>query len=702
MNSFVTKVILAFLGVLVGFVVLVQGLGYFTYYLAPKDPESIAHAAAFEAAMGKVVRTPSKDAVSAVPHHRQADQDLNIPGVSVPNRHPTAPVRLHTVTEWQKDRSFSEAPMLAQRVAEGKLEPVDGRLPKNPLVVVPPDQTGPYGGTWTRFANGPRDIGVVEARLAYEGLVRWDPMGREVIPNLAIRWEIADSGRVYTFWLRENIKWSDGHPFGVDDLKFWYEDVLQDQEITPVVPRDFKRGGKVMEFEVVKESVIRFHFVEPNGLFLQKLASGRGYEMLRYPAHYMKQYHPKYTPLEEIERLANEVGFDLWKQLFEDKYDWRNPDIPRLWPWVVVAPPPARPSVLERNPYYWKVDPAGNQLPYIDRMTFEIFDAETINLKAINGEIGMQGRHLQFQNYPLFMEGRKKGDYRVVHWLNGSGGTNNIALNLNHRDPGMREVIGDHRFRKALSLALNRDELNDADFFGIAKARQASPPPTSPFYDPLYEKAYTDYDPDEANRLMDEMGLKRDADGMRLRLDGLPLFLRIETSSLNNRILELVAGYWKDVGVNAEVKEEARQLFYERKRGGMHDVGVWGGADEQIAVLDPRWLIPFSDESIQAVDYARWYSTDGKRGEEPTGDIRRVSGLVWEIERTADTDGQIRLMQEILDLNRKNLWVIGTLGEVPTFFLVKNTFRNVPDVAMSGWSFRTPGNTAVECYAIEE
>ena len=189
---------------------------------------------------------------------------------------------------------------------------------------------------------------------------------------------------------------------------------------------------------------------------------------------------------------------------------------------------------------------------------------------------------------------------------------------------------------------------------------------------------------------------------MRLRADGAPIKLYIETTSLNNRILELVASYWTAVGVHSEVKEEARQLFYERKKGLLHDVGVWGGSDEQIAVLDPRWLVPFSDESVHAVDYARWYRTEKKRGEEPPSDMRRCIELFWEIEKTIDEDEQIRLMGEIIDLNRKNLWVIGTVGALPSFYLVKNSFRNVPEVAMSGWAFRTPGNTAVECYAIEE
>ena len=182
------------------------------------------------------------------------------------------------------------------------------RVPEDPLVIVPPQQHGPYGGTWTRFATGPRDVGIVEARFAYEGLVRWDAMAQEVIPNLAVRWEIADGGRSFIFYLRRGVRWSDGHPFTVDDLIFWYEDVLQNEEITPVVPRDFKRGGRVMGLEKVDDYTVRFTFLEPNGLFVVKLASGRGYEMLRYPAHYMKQFHPKYTSLEKLEAMSEAAG----------------------------------------------------------------------------------------------------------------------------------------------------------------------------------------------------------------------------------------------------------------------------------------------------------------------------------------------------------------------------------------------------------
>jgi peptide/nickel transport system substrate-binding protein len=229
-----------------------------------------------------------------------------------------------------------------------------------------------------------------------------------------------------------------------------------------------------------------------------------------------------------------------------------------------------------------------------------------------------------------------------------------------------------------------------------------SPPPSSSFYSPGLERAYVEHDPARAMALLDDMGLtERSRSGARLRPDGKPIKLFIETTALNNRVLELVAGYWTTVGVKTVVKEEARQLFYQRKRALMHDVGVWGGADEQIPVLDPRWFIPYSDESIQAIDYARWYRTEGLRGETPYPAVREAIELFWKIEETPDREEQIRLFRKIARLNAETLWVIGVIGGLPSIYLVSDSFRNVPHVAVSGWSFRAPGNTAIECYAIE-
>ncbi|MDP6037801.1 MAG: ABC transporter substrate-binding protein, partial [Candidatus Latescibacteria bacterium] len=406
-------------------------------------------------------------------------------------------------------------------------------------------------------------------------------------------------------------------------------------------------------------------------------------------------------PQDSLEAIAKEEGLDLWNRLFEDKRDWRNPKMPRLWPWLVVDPPPARPVVLERNPYYWKVDPDGNQLPYIDRMTFEIYDIETINLKAINGEIGMQGRHLQFTNYPLFMENRERGGYRVLHWVAGQGGNQVLLPNLNHKDPVIRALMEDHRFRKALSLAIDRDELNEVGFFGVGTPRQMSPPKMSDFYSREYARAYVDYDADEANRLLDAVGLiQRDSRNMRLRPDGRPLKLYLEVASVSGGpVLQLVADYWTRVGVDTEIKDMARQLWLQRAHGKLHDVTVWSGSDEQIPVLDPRWFFPDDFNAFHAPGYGRWFNSDGRVGEEPPEALKRCMDIFRQIEGTADRTEQVRLFREILELNRRHLWTIGMIGEVPSIFLVSNRFRNVPDVSVTGWSFRTPGNTAVECYA---
>ncbi|HEY3418230.1 MAG TPA: ABC transporter substrate-binding protein, partial [Armatimonadota bacterium] len=338
-----------------------------------------------------------------------------------------------------------------------------------------------------------------------------------------------------------------------------------------------------------------------------------------------------------------------------------------------------------------------------DRITFEIFDPETINLKAINGEVGMQNRHIRFENYPLFMEHRKQGHYRVLRWIDTGGGTNNLALNMNHKDPVKHALFNDRRFRFALSYAINREEINQACFFGMGKPRQVSPPPTSPFYSREYERAYTEFNPTEANRLLDEIGLaKRNADGIRLRSDGQPLTLQIDCLPMACSLgaLELVAKDWTAVGIKTEVNVLARQLFYQRKAGLMHDVNVWYGADEQNPVLDPRWFFPWNNESNQGIAYAAWFRSEGKKGEKPPVEIQQCMALYRKLELTPDEAEQRRLFMQIIELNRQNLWVIGTIGEVPALFIVQDSFRNVPDVSLCGWQFRGPANTAPECYAI--
>jgi peptide/nickel transport system substrate-binding protein len=345
-------------------------------------------------------------------------------------------------------------------------------------------------------------------------------------------------------------------------------------------------------------------------------------------------------------------------------------------------------------------------LPYIDDVTFDIYDVETINLKVINGEVGMQGRHVSPSEYPLFMANQETGGYRVYHWIDGGDGTFSLSVNLNHKDPVMREIFGDHRFRKALSHALDRESLNEANYYGLGEPRQLAPPPVSAWYVEEYEKAYIEFDQDKANRLLDDMGLKhRNSAGTRLRPDGRPLSIYLEMSSTGSsmsQMFEMIAADWTDVGVQTKVKMSARQLFSQRRNSRLFDVAMWGGAGEIIPVLDPRWFIPYSSASHFGLDYAQWYRTGGRKGEEPPAPMRRALDLFGELKRTMDEEEQIRLFKEIIEINRQHLWAIGGVGAVPQIFIVKNSFRNVPEVAVACWPLRTPGATAPECYAIDE
>src|SRR5699024_2866870 len=154
-------------------------------------------------------------------------------------------------------------------------------------------------------------------------------------------------------------------------------------------------------------------------------------------------------------------------------------------------PPPARHITFERNPYYWKIDPEGNQLPYIDTLTFEIAARETITLRFLQGDAGMQHRHVDPRNYSLLMEHRQEGNYRVLEWIS-SFGSGVLMPNLNHKDPFIRELMNDRRFRIALSHAIDRRAISEARYLGMGRPMQMSPTFTSPLYRDKYAEAHTE------------------------------------------------------------------------------------------------------------------------------------------------------------------------------------------------------------------
>ncbi len=608
---------------------------------------------------------------------------------------------------------YKEAPQLAALVKDGKLPPVEQRLPKEPLVLKPVERIGQYGGQWRTALLGRADTAWLLRTVGYENLVRWDPDWKSIIPNVAKKFEANPDGTEFTFFLREGMKWSDGQPFTADDIVFWFDDIVSNEELTPVFPRWLTAGGKRGKVVKVDEYTVKFQFAAPNGLFLQNLATPTG-SWTFAPAHYLKRWHKKYAGegvAAEVEKRRALVEEEMKRRGLQGDYQtffaimadpWFNPELPVIFAWKATkALGEGTRLTFERNPYYWKVDPDGNQLPYLDGVVYDLHESvETMVLKALNGEIDMQDRHIaQDRNKSVFFDNQQKGNYRFFETIPSSMNTAVIALNLAHKDPVLRQIFQDKRFRMALSHAINRKEAIDLLFVGQGEPAQVAPLKESPWYHERLEKQYLEYNPQLANRLLDEMGLTRkDSRGMRLRPDGKPIYIAFEVAGGVFGpwvdLLELVKKYWAAVGIDMDPKVEDRSIFYTRKEANEHDAGIWGGDGGLMdGLLDPRWFFPFSNESIFATAWAQWFQSGGTRGEEPIEPAKRQMELYQELSATADEAKQIQLMKQILDIAADQFWVIGISRPIRGYGIVRNDFHNVPKVMPGAWLYPNPGPT---------
>jgi len=596
-------------------------------------------------------------------------------------------------------QAFNEAPMLAAMSKKGELPPLAKRLPPTPVVIPPVEKPGQYGGTWRRAYTRLSDL-VGARRVIYDPLVRWSPEYR-VVPNLATKWEVLEGGRVFVFHLVQGVRWSDGAPFTADDILFYFEDIILNAELTPSIPKWLSPTGNPPKVSKIDDYTIRMEFEKPHGLLLERLASPDGMALVTKPKHYLRKFHKKYAKPEELAALMKEHDASTWVKLFHDMCDiksalFTNKDFPSLCAWIVKTPAPQKRFVMERNPYYWKVDPAGNQLPYIDTLIHELqAEAQTIVLKAVNGEIDMQGRHLGgMQNSVLLLSSAVGGKYRLVPKTSTASVGLLLAPNLNHKDPVLREIIADDRFRKALSFAINRNEINKIVYRGRGMPRQAAPLPASPYYSRSYENAYREYDPAKAAALLDEMGLKTDNHGKRMRPDGNPLRLSLDViAGIPSWVdmAEIISSNIRALGIDTEVKSEAKELFRQRTQSAQHDIALWTGDGGMECLLDPRWYFPYSSESLQAPLYSQWYQCSGKKGEEPPSKIKDLMTTYDMILETVSDEKKKELFDKIIAANEKNLWVIGLVHDPPDFYVVSPKMRNVPKSDFQSWIYPNPG-----------
>jgi peptide/nickel transport system substrate-binding protein len=588
---------------------------------------------------------------------------------------------------------YKEAPQLAEQVKASKLPPVEQRLPEEPLVVQPIESVGQYGGTWHGAFTGIKDFHAF-GRYIYDPILRWPRDFKDPVqPGLAKAWEWSDEGKTLTLHLRKGLKWSDGQPFTTADITFWWNDIELNKNITPAPHAEWVMNGKPMELEVVDDYTIKLKFAAPNGL-AEKVGLAfhgnqwpLGFERFGFfaPRHYLEQFHPTYNKQLTDYKLFEEKAFDY------------NTDRPVMTAWQIKEwGPGATRLVAKRNPYYWKVDPEGNQLPYIDEIELKLFeDPEALNLYAINGNIDFQFRRMSLSNYPVFKENEAKHGYHILPWPDAVPSKIAYYFNQSIADESLRKIFQEKKFRQAMSVAINRAEINEVSYLGLGVPRGVyTVVPASPYYEEGIDQQYAEYNVELANKLLDEIGLKKGADGFRTKPDGSPLEITVEGMDWDKAStdeVQLVVSYWNAVGVKTIFKSMSRDIYWPRACANESQAMIWTESRAIDPMVDPIWVFPFDERSWMAPAYGTWYKTGGAKGIEPTDEFKQAMKWYDEYKVTVDPQKQAEIAKKLVKWEAERCDVIGTVGLVPNVVVVKNNFKNVPKDFTTDWIYMAPG-----------
>lgn len=587
-----------------------------------------------------------------------------------------------------------EPPALAARVADGSLPKIEQRLPQSPAVVRlegAGQRPGAYGGQLRLLMSQSRDTRMMVV-YGYARLVGYDTNWRPV-PDILEAIDVKE-GRIFTLTLRKGHRWSDGQPFTAEDFRFYWEDVANNPELSPGgLDRFLLVDDKPPRFEVVDAQTLRYTWERPNPHFLPALAGARPDEIFQ-PAHYLKPFHPRYAEAAALAEKVAAAGQRNWSALFtriSNHYHNDNPDLPTLDPWVLTNPPPSSRFVFARNPFYHRVDVNGRQLPYIDEVALTIVSPQLIPVKTAAGEADLQARGLSFENFTILKQGAARNNYAVRLWPSARGSELALFPNLNVENPAQRALVRDARFRQALSLAINRDEISQVIYYGMARLGNDTVLPASPLFKTDYEERHAAFDLARANGLLDALGLRRGADGFRLTADGTPLEIVVETSGedpVQVAILQLVTETWKAAGVRLLVKPEERQVLRNRVFAGLALMSAWYGLENGLANADtlPTELAPTSQVQLSWPKWGQYYETSGRSGE--AVDMPAASELAELYDawlKTLDPARREEIWHRMLAIRAEQQFSIGTVRGVPQPVVVSNRLQNVPAEAVYNW-----------------
>ncbi|WP_340108013.1 ABC transporter substrate-binding protein [Pikeienuella sp. HZG-20] len=590
---------------------------------------------------------------------------------------------------------MQETPWFAQQVADGALPPVAERAPVEPLVVDFESRgrtIGTQGGEIRTLIARAKDVRYAVV-YGYARLVGYD-QDFELKPDILKSVDVKE-GRVFTLHLRKGHKWSNGDPFTSEDFRYWWEDVANNPLLSPSGPPELMIVGDAPpEFVVIDETTVQYAWPTPNPRFLPALAAARPPFIYR-PAKYLKQFHADYADPAALEALVAENAVRNWPQLhnrLDNLYNFDNPDLPTLQPWVNTTPKNNSRYVLARNPYYHRVDPEGRQLPYVDTVEMTVAAGGLIPAKVNRGEADLQVRGLSFSDAPVLKKGEAEGGYTTYLWTNGAGADIALYPNQTVNDPVWRDLMRNMDFRRALSFAINREAINKSIYFGLARPTNVAALPESPLYNEDFAYAYANLDRQAANDLLDQVGLgQRDSDGWRLLPDGRRAELIVETAGERleeSDALELVQEMWKDVGLKMIFRPLDRDILRNRAYAGESMMPVWYGWDNGVPTPDasPAALAPVEQTNFSWPAWGQYFQTSGGAGEPPaTKPAKRLLALFERWSSATTTSEKNAIWMEMLEIQANQVMAIGLVSGAPQPIAVSKRLRNFTESGVYAW-----------------
>lgn len=608
--------------------------------------------------------------------------------------------------------AFQEAPMLAERVAAGELPPLEERLPTVPRVVRTLQEIGTYGGELRYgFTGGPAWGGMLYI-AQWEHPVSWEADFSAYVPNIIMDYEVNEDATEYTWYLREGLKWSNGDPYTADDILFYINDVLKNEELFPGgwgadwIPNELREGFSVEKLDTY---VVKFIFPAPYGTFMMNLAPWGGRQFAQYPFIYLSQFHKAYNP--DVDQLVEaDPQAEDWTGLFflrapatwgDPSYFFDYPELPSMGPWVVTQPVGAGTTlIMERNPYYFKVDTEGNQLPYIDRIVATMYqNDESRTFAMLNGDLDFI-KDAGDINRELYFDAVEQGKPLVIHLpYYDMGNMQSIHFNMTTKDPVMNEIFNNKNFRIGMSHAINRAEIIEVVYKGQGEPAQVCPMEDSPLYVERLCTQYIEFDVDLANEYLDMVMPDKDSAGYRLRPDGTrfnPIFTVINDSNEGQhwvRVAELLIEQWKVVGVEALLNSVGDAVWNEQREANNIEIFMFHGGEGgsgMTAIIDNRWHVPGSHWGIFGNGWTRWYATVNSAeldpdAVEPPQYVEDIRAMFLEAIAQPTTEGQVEIMKQILELSADNLWTLGISRAGTTIQPVSSRLGNIPDTWYKGW-----------------